>query len=264
MKVEQSCKILEKRRLTQDAVLMTLAVGDMVSSAAGNTGRPIRPGQFLHIKCGEGLLLRRPISICDWTQSGDGDTVTIVFEARGEGTAWLARRPVGHTVDVLGPLGSGFEMGGGPYLLAGGGIGVPPMLGCAKACGGASTAILGFRSKDRAILLDEFGRHCAGVRIATDDGSLGHHGFVDELVRQELEKGRRYQGVLACGPKPMLKSVAKAAAEFGVPCQVSMEERMACGVGACLGCAVAMKDKTVKHVCKDGPVFDAEEVDWDA
>ena len=88
--------------------------------------------------------------------------------------------------------------------------------------------------------------------------------FCDELVRQELAQDRAYDGVLACGPKPMLRNVAKVAAEFGVPCQVSMEERMGCGVGACLVCATPMKDGTVKHVCKDGPVFDAEEVDWDA
>ena len=177
----------------------------------------------------------------------------------------LARREEGDTLDVLGLLGNGFQMDReGRYLLVGGGIGVPPMRGCAQYTGGRSTAILGFRSKDRAILLDRFEEDCIDIQIATDDGSLGYHGFVDALVRQELEKDHRYQGVLACGPKPMLKSVAKAAAEFGVPCQVSMEERMGCGVGACLVCAVTMKDGTVKHVCKDGPVFDAEEVDWDA
>ena len=258
MKVERQCKIIAKEQLTQDAVSMTLAVGDMVSSA------PIRPGQFVHIKCGDGLLLRRPISICEWAGSRGGDTVTIVFEVRGEGTRWLAQQNKGETLDIMGPLGSGFDVKDGPYLLVGGGIGVPPMLGCAETSGGTSRAILGFRSKDRAILLDRFEQDCTDVLVATDDGSLGYHGFVDALVRQELEKERHYMGILACGPKPMLKSVAKAAAEFGVPCQVSLEERMGCGVGACLVCAVPMRDGTMKHVCKDGPVFHAEEVDWDA
>ena len=188
-----------------------------------------------------------------------------MFEVRGEGTAWLARRPVGRHVDVLGLLGNGFQVEDqGAYLLVGGGIGVPPLLGCAKVCGGGSVALLGFRSKDRALLVDELAEACLAVRVATDDGSLYHHGFVDELVRRELSKNRSFRAVLACGPKPMLKSVVQAAAEFGVPCQVSMEERMACGVGACLGCAVQMRDGTMRHVCKDGPVFDAEEVDWDA
>jgi len=258
MKAEKKCQIVSKTRLNDTTVRMVLSVGDM--ARASDT----RPGQFVHIKCGDSLLLRRPISVCEWTEGEAGDTVTIVFEIRGEGTAWLARRPEGHSVDVLGPLGNGFEAEDGPCLLVGGGIGVPPMLGCAGAGGGTSSAILGFRSKDRAILLDEFRRACADCLVATDDGSLGYHGFVDALVRRELGKGRRYKAVLACGPKPMLKSVAKAAAEFGVPCQVSMEERMACGVGACLGCAVKMADGTMKRVCADGPVFDAREVDWDA
>ena len=258
MKIERQCKIIAKERLTQDVVSMTLAVGDMVSSA------PIHPGQFVHIKCGDGLLLRRPISICEWTGSRDGDTITVVFEVRGEGTRWLAQQNEGETLDVMGPLGNGFNAEDGPYLLVGGGIGVPPMLGCAGTSGGTSTAILGFRSKDRAILLNRFERDCVDVLVATDDGSLGYHGFVDALVRQELEKEHHCLGVLACGPKPMLKSVAKVAAEFGIPCQVSMEERMGCGVGACLVCAVPMKDGTMKRACKDGPVFRAEEVDWDA
>ena len=264
MKVEQKCKVIAKEWLTQDTVSMTLNVGDMLYHARTVAGQRIYPGQFVHIKCGDGLLLRRPISVCFWKGTAEEGTIRIVFEVKGEGTRWLARRPVGHTVDVLGPLGTGFQTTPGPYLLVGGGIGVPPLYACACYTGCSSTAILGFRSKDRAILLDEFDSECIDVKIATDDGSLGYHGFVDALVRQELEKEHHYQGILACGPKPMLKSVAKVAAEFNVPCQVSMEERMGCGVGACLVCATPMKDGSVKHVCKDGPVFNAREVDWDA
>lgn len=258
MKVERKCKIVSKTRMG-DVVYMVLEVGDMVRTSFTT------PGQFVHIKCGDGLLLRRPISVCSCQEDERSDTLAVVFEVRGEGTAWLARRPEGHTVDVLGLLGNGFSMEReGRYLLVGGGIGVPPMRGCAQYTGGRSTAILGFRSKEKAILLDRFQEECAKVLTATDDGSLGYHGFVDALVRQELERDRGYTAVLACGPKPMLKSVAKVAAQFGVPCQVSMEERMGCGVGACLVCATPMKDGSVKHVCKDGPVFNAEEVDWDA
>ncbi len=223
------------------------------------------PGQFVHINCGHSRLLRRPISVCSCQEDQPEDTLSIAFEVRGEGTAWLARRPVGHNVDVLGLLGNGFDIRPeGRYLLVGGGIGVPPMRGCAQYTGGRSTTILGFRSKEKAALLKLFEGDCAKTLAATDDGSLGHHGFVDELVRQELAQDRTYDGVLACGPKPMLRSVAKAAAGFGVPCQVSMEERMGCGVGACLVCACDMADGARKHVCKDGPVFYAEEVDWDA
>ena len=164
---------------------------------------------------------------------------------------------------MLGPLGRGFRIGREDRcLLVGGGIGVPPMLGCAKWTAGQSTAVLGFRSADRAMLTEEFQKSCKDIYLCSDDGSLGRHGFVDARLRDIIDKDKDFTAVLACGPKPMLKNVAAVAAEYGVPCQVSMEERMACGVGACLGCAIQMADGTMKHVCKDGPVFDAEEVEW--
>ena len=258
MKVERKCKIVEKTMLG-DAVYMTLEVGDMVKQSFKN------PGQFVHIKCGEGLLLRRPISVCCCGEDDPSDLLSIVFEVRGEGTAWLAERTVGDELDVLGLAGNGFPMKeDGRYLLVGGGIGIPPMLGCAQFPSVKPTAILAGRSKDKIILTDSFDKACAQILIATDDGSLGYHGFVDALVRQELEQDKAYDGVLACGPKPMLRNVAKVADEFGIPCLVSMEERMGCGVGACLVCACDMADGSRKHVCKDGPVFDSKEVDWNA
>lgn len=257
MNVERKCKILEKDWLNDSAVRMVLDVGSMVRDSFKG------PGQFVHIKCGEGLLLRRPISVCS-CQTGDPDRLTIVFEARGEGTRWLADRPKGHSLDVMGLAGNGFSLkSDGHYLLVGGGIGVPPVLGCAQSTD-APTAILGFRSREKAMLLSDFQNACANVQVATDDGTLGHHGFVDALVRQELEMNPNYDGILACGPKLMLRNVSHVAEEFGVPCQISMEERMGCGVGACLVCACDMADGTRKHVCKDGPVFDSKEVDWDA
>ena len=258
MKVERKCTVVSKERMG-DAVYMVLEVGDMVRTTFQ------APGQFIHIKCGDGLLLRRPISVCSCLEDEPEDLVAIVFEVRGDGTSWLAQREVGEKLDVLGLAGNGFRVKqDGRYLLVGGGIGVPPMLGCARSTCGRSTAVLGFRSQSKSILLNSFQNDCAKVLIATDDGSMGYHGFVDALVRQELEQDRAYDGVLACGPKPMLRSVARVAEEFGIACQVSMEERMGCGVGACLVCACDMADGTRKHVCKDGPVFDAGEVDWNA
>lgn len=258
MKVERKCKIVSKKQMG-DAIYVVLEVGDMVRTSFR------APGQFVHIKCGDGFLLRRPISVCSCQEDDPDDLLTIVFEVRGEGTDWLAQREVGESLDVLGLLGNGFSMKReARCLVVGGGIGVPPMLGCVQYTHGRSTAVLGFRSKEKAILLDCFEEECAKVLVATDDGSLGHHGFVDALVRQELEQDKNYDAVLACGPKPMLRSVARVAEEFGIPCQVSMEERMGCGVGACLVCACDMADGTRKHVCKDGPIFDAREVDWNA
>ena len=255
MKNELNCKILEAATLPSGAVTMTFESNGMAAQIA-------TPGQFVHIQCGDANLLRRPISICDW--SVDHDWIRMVFEDRGEGTHWLSQRKVGETLDVLGPLGHGFTMTPeGRYLLVGGGIGVPPMLGCAMHGGHDNVAILGFRSQQNTMLLDDFSSSCAGVRLATDDGSLGYHGFVDALVRQELEKDDGFAAVLACGPKPMLRNVARVAEEFGVSCQVSMEERMGCGIGACLVCACKTKDGHQKHACKDGPVFDSKEVDWE-
>jgi len=256
MKLERKCKIVSKTWLNETTVHMVLEVGDMIRTSFR------APGQFVHIKCGS-LFLRRPISVCSCQEDSPEDTLAVVFEVRGEGTAWLAKRPAGHSLDVLGLLGNGFQLKPeGRYLLVGGGIGVPPLLGCAQYTGGRSTAALGFRSAGRAILMRQFAETCAAVLTASDDGTLGRKGFAADLVRDELARDRSYDAVIACGPRALLMTVSEAAAESGVPCQVSLEERMACGLGACLGCAVQMKDGTMKHVCKDGPVFDAREVDW--
>ena len=257
MPIEQICTIVEAAKLNEYAYSFTLEVGDMVKKEG------LMAGQFLHIACGEGLLLRRPISVCMVQEDEPQDTARVVFEVRGEGTKWLAERRVGDKVNVLGPLGNGFTVSSDDrLLLVGGGIGVPPLLGQAAFTAKNSTAVLGFRSADRAMLVEDYRDYCEEVYLCSDDGSLGRHGFVDAQLKDILEKDKNFTAVLACGPKPMLKNVAKVAAEYGVPCQVSLEERMACGVGACLGCAVQMADGTMKHVCKDGPVFDAKEVDW--
>lgn len=257
MPVEQICTIVSADRLNEFAYSFTLEAGKLVEQQG------LRAGQFLHIQCGEGLLLRRPISVSLAQADDPEDLVRIVFEVRGEGTRWLAGLRAGEKLNVLGPLGNGFACGPKDrVLLVGGGIGVPPLLGQAALTWGHSTAVLGFRCAERAMLVEDFREKCRELHLCSDDGSLGFHGFVHQKLEQLLEKDADYTAVLSCGPKPMLRSVAETAERFGVPCQVSLEERMACGVGACLGCAVQMADGTMKHVCKDGPVFDAREVDW--
>lgn len=255
MPMQTICVITEKEWLNEQTVSMTLA--------AGALARDSRIGQFIDVKCGEGQLLRRPISICEIV----GDRLRIVFAVKGEGTAWLAQRKGGEHVDVLGPLGHGFSLPvTGKVLVAGGGIGVPPLLACARAAGGRACAVLGFRSEKDAILIDEFRSCCRSVALCSDDGTMGVHGLADALVRDELEKDKTFTTVMACGPKPMLRAVASVAAAAGVPCQVSMEERMGCGIGACLACACRIRKPEGEHylhVCKDGPVFDASEVCWD-
>lgn len=243
----KNCPITDLQYLTGDVVSITMEAGELAQAA--------RPGQFVNIKCGERLLLRRPISICDVNDT----RLTVVFQIKGEGTQWLSQCQVGEELDVLGPLGHGYEIPRGKVLVVGGGIGVPPMLYAAKCCE-AADACVGFRSEKNAILLDELNTVCGRVSVTSDDGTIGAHGFVDALVRQALAE-EPYAAVFACGPKPMLRSVWNAAREGNTPCFVSMEERMGCGIGACLVCACSVGGHH-KHVCKDGPVFNAEEVDW--
>ncbi len=257
MPVEQLCSVADMTQLNENTFWMTLEVGKLVEE------HELHAGQFLHVKCGETSFLRRPISVALIQPDSPQDTAALIFEGKGKGTRWLSRRRPGDVISVLGPLGNGFHTEpDGRYLLVGGGIGCPPLLGYAVSSDKNTTAVLGFRSKDRVILEDRFRKHCKDIFLCTDDGSLGRKGFVDAQAADILEQDKAFTAILACGPKPMLRSVAAVAARYGVACQVSLEERMACGVGACLGCAVKMSDGSMKHVCKDGPVFDASEVDW--
>ncbi|MDR1736782.1 MAG: dihydroorotate dehydrogenase electron transfer subunit [Oscillospiraceae bacterium] len=237
--------VMSNKRLAKDVFDLRVALGSET--------RPGAPGSFYHIACGGERLLRRPISVCGaWD-----DVVRFVYAVRGEGTKWLSGVCSGARLDMLGPLGRGFDLADEPTLLVGGGIGVPPMVFCAERIDAPVHAILGFRDADAVILTGAF----ASFDLLTDDGSAGDKGYPHEKLRERLAGGE-WKNVLACGPRPMLKAVAKVCAEFGVRCQVSMEERMACGVGACLVCACAVGG-TYKRVCADGPVFNAEEVDWD-
>lgn len=251
MPVQKLCSILRTEKLNSDAVSLWLDAGELAESAA--------VGQFVNVKCGEGLLLRRPISIC----RVEGTKLNIVFEVRGEGTAWLAARQEGDLLDVMGPLGHGFSYPQGKVLVVGGGIGVPPMLHTARKAPSGAIACLGFRNASKAMLISEFEQCCEQVYVASDDGSLGIHSYVAGIVDTALTNHPEISAVLACGPKIMLKTVYDAAKKHNVPCQVSMEERMGCGIGACLVCACKSADGAYRHVCKDGPVFAAEEVCWD-
>ena len=148
------------------------------------------PGQFVHVKCGEERLLRRPISVCSCQEDDSQDLLTLVFEVRGAGTDWLSRREVGDELDILGLLGHGFRMDpNGRYLLVGGGIGVPPMLGCAQYAPGRCDAVLGFRDSGHILLPHEFSETCLSLSIATEDGSFGEKGFVTGPMEKLLKGG---------------------------------------------------------------------------
>lgn len=255
MAIKELAAVLRREQLAEGIVSLTLD--------APNISALAQAGQFVHISCGDAHLLRRPISICD-VQDG---TLRVVFAVKGEGTQWLSQRKEGDPIDLLGPAGHGFELDklGDRPVFIGGGIGVPPMLYSMKQArknGAQPEAILGFRSADAVILEEDF-RAVGGVSIATDDGSYGVHGFVSDVLEQNIG---RYTSVCCCGPKGMLRALAGLAQRAGIPCQVSLEERMGCGIGACLVCACSLnsEDGSTRygHVCKDGPVFDSKEVQW--
>lgn len=217
-----------------------------------------KAGQFAHIAV-PGKTLRRPISICD----ADERNIRIVFQIKGEGTEILSKSKVGDLIDILAPLGHGFDIPKGKRIaFVGGGIGVPPMLFSAKQADDA-VAVLGFRNKKAVILTEDFKKVCSEVFVATDDGSFGIHGFTSDILRNIIND---IDMVCACGPMPMLKVIAEICKEHNKPCQVSLEERMGCGIGACLVCACKTLDKDGNiehsHVCKKGPVYNAEEVVW--
>jgi len=246
------CEIVYKEKLT-DSIYTISIVSDIIVEAA-------KAGQFLHIKCGKERMLRRPVSICCIR----GSALEFVFEVKGEGTRWLSGREPGQTLDILGPLGNGFTMPDGNIVVVGGGIGTPPLLFAADSARGGVTAVLGFRDESKIILKREFESVCDKVYITTDDGSAGIHGIVTIPLFELLRNGG-YSAVLACGPTAMLSAVSELCKSLNVPCQVSFEERMGCGVGACLVCACATNisgRSEMSRVCLDGPVFDATEVVW--
>ena len=221
----------------------------------GDTSAITAPGQFINIQL-DGLFLRRPISVCDY----DGKTLTIVYKAVGKGTQAMSALTPGTMLDILTGLGNGYDLtltGDKPVLL-GGGVGVPPMYNLAKqliAQGKKVSVILGFNTKSEIFFEEEFQKLGCDVTITTVDGSYGVKGFVTTAL-----EGMDYTHFCACGPEPMLKAVYKASVTSG---QMSFEERMGCGFGACMGCSC----KTLtgyKRICKDGPVMKKEEILWES
>ncbi len=240
---KQFMTIKEVRKLQKDIFLMVLS---------GDCKDIDRPGRFVNIKL-EGLYLRRPISICDFRD----DEITIIFKTVGEGTKQLSEMKPGEVLDVLIPLGNGFDISAdckNPVVI-GGGIGVPPLLNLCKqllAAGKKPAVILGFNTSEDAVLIDEFKALGIEPVITTADGSMGAKGFVTGPLAD-----MNFDYVFTCGPEPMLKAIWNMA-EDG---QFSFEARMACGFGACMGCTCETK-YGYKRICKDGPIMYKEEIIW--
>ena len=219
-----------------------------------------KPGQFISMYTNDGSkLLPRPISLCEIDK--EAGTLRLVYRVAGKGTLEFSKLTSEHSIDVLGPLGNGFNLEEGKAILIGGGIGIPPMLQLAKELNCEKSIVLGYR--DEEFLVSEF-KPYGEVYMSSDNGAFGVKGTVMDAIKEYGIEGTH---IYACGPTPMLRAIQQYALENGIRAQLSLEERMACGVGACLACVCKSKEIDDhskvhnKRVCKDGPVFYAEEVE---
>jgi len=261
-------KILSRKEVAPNIYLMNLKAPEIAQEAL--------PGQFIHIKCSKDNypLLRRPLSIHRIDK--EKGEIFILFQIMGEGTKLLADRTIGDDLDIVGPIGNGFNIypESKKIMIVGGGIGVAPLLAlCEESIKKDKEVrvLIGALKKELVIGEESFKTLGAKV-VATDDGSYHYKGLVTDLLERIIKEGWLADQIFACGPKPMLKKISEIALQANINYQVSMEERMACGVGACLGCVCKIKTKDkreykvkyeYKRVCVDGPVFAGSEVVWD-
>ncbi len=244
--------VVENKPVAKNVNMLTFTTGEIL---------PVRAGQFVNISVGDSMhLLRRPIAIC----KADKDKITICFQLKGEGTHKLASIPVGGKLSVVLPLGNGFfvEDTEQKIALVGGGVGIFPMISVIREYipkGKSVYSYIGFRNKDAVCCLDELEKSTA-LTVVTDDGSYGQKMNAVQALAQDLQKVQP-DVVLSCGPTPMLRALKTALEGTGIPCYVSLEERMGCGIGACLVCVCNQTNGKRARVCKDGPVFNAAEVE---
>ncbi|MGN0368530.1 MAG: dihydroorotate dehydrogenase electron transfer subunit [Wujia sp.] len=251
-KVRITAQIISQKEMATDIFSMIISAKEIAGEA--------RPGQFVDLYSADGSkLLPRPISICEIDK--DRGTIRIVYRIAGKGTKEFSQLKAGDHITVLGPLGNGYTLKNKKAILIGGGIGIPPMLELAKQLDCEKSVVLGYR--EEAFLADEFEKY-ASVYMSSDSGAIGVKGTVMDAIS---EYGIEGDIIYACGPTPMLRAIAAYAKEKGIEAQISLEERMACGVGACLACVCQSRevdDHSMVHnkrVCKDGPVFEAQEVE---
>ncbi|MBS6397352.1 MAG: dihydroorotate dehydrogenase electron transfer subunit [Clostridiales bacterium] len=252
LKSREFAVVIEQEKIAADVYSLWLQTEQIAKEA--------KPGQFISVYSrDESRMLPRPISICEIDR--EAGKLRIVYRVVGEGTKEFSSLKAGDRLEILGPLGNGFPLKDKKAFLMGGGIGIPPMVQLAKELDCEVQIIAGYR--DELFLTEELGANGA-LYVATEDGSAGTKGNVMDAVR---ENGLTADIIYACGPKPMLRAIKAYAEEQGIECYISMEERMACGVGACLACVCQSRDVDEhthvhnKRVCKDGPVFLSTEVE---
>ena len=248
MRVNQvTATIISNRGVMPDTCLMWLECPGISQEA--------RPGQFVMVRCGEETVLRRPLSV----HQTAGDRFALLFVVIGKGTQWLAARQPGDEIDILGPLGNGFTVhpDSRNLLLVAGGMGIAPLMLLADGAvaeGRDVTMLYGTANDDRYPVPAR-----VTVVAATEDGSVGHRGLVTELIPQYLDATDQ---VFACGPLPMYKAMAQMPELKNKPVQVSLEMRMGCGMGTCYACTIRTR-QGLKQVCKDGPVFELNDIIWE-
>lgn len=261
MKTTYQAPILENIRIADEIYKITMAAPDIAENAI--------PGQFVHIKIpgDSSLLLRRPISINSVNKQKG--IIDLVYQKVGKGTSILSSlQPDEVKIDILGPLGNGYKVPENTrkLCLVGGGCGVAPLKFAAERWMNLDiTACLGFRNKPSVYQIEDFQRLCNRVFISTDDGSMGDKGFATNSLIKWIEK-QKPDLILGCGPIPMIKTLKNISNKYNIPCQISLEERMGCGIGGCLVCSCAIRVNSsweYKKVCTDGPVFNSEEVRFD-
>lgn len=254
-KVKMTAKVVSQQALTDDIFSMWIQADEIAGAAV--------PGQFISVYTKDaGKLLPRPISLCQVDK--EKGQLRIVYRVVGAGTSQFSAYQAGDDIEIMGPLGNGFPLeraAGKKVFLIGGGIGIPPMLELARQLDCEKQAVLG--SRDVLFLNDEFEKF-SDVYVATEDGSAGTKGNVLDAIR---ENGLKADVIFACGPTPMLRALKAYAEEHEIECWLSLEEKMACGIGACLACVCQSKEVDEhshvhnKRICKDGPVFLAQEVE---
>lgn len=248
--VRETVRVISQEKLASDVYSLWLETSEMAGLA--------RAGQFVSVYCKDGAnLLPRPISICEV----EGSKLRLVYRVVGKGTNEFSQLVTGDTVVVTGPLGNGYELFDEDAILIGGGIGIPPMLQLAKSLNCKKEIVVGYRDE---LFLDKELAQYGRVTIATEDGSVGTKGNVLMAIEEQKITGKV---IYACGPMPMLRAVKKFSEEKGIECFISLEEKMACGIGACLACVCKTKEKDEHsqvnnaRICKEGPVFNAKEVE---
>jgi dihydroorotate dehydrogenase electron transfer subunit len=252
MSIQEKCRVLDHREVVPQHFKLTLSSAYISSHGS--------PGQFVNVKVNEGTdpLLRRPFSIHRVAK----DKFELLYEVVGKGTDLLSKTSVGSELDVLGPLGNGFKIDKKieTAILVGGGMGVAPLLYLAEKIKAKDLYILiGAKTRKRVLAEKEFKKITDQIIITTDDGSYGNKGLVSDALIAEL--GDKTATIFACGPNPMLEAVSEIAFQKKCDCQVSMEQKMACGIGTCLGCVIKTKSG-YKKVCDDGPVFNGNDITW--